>query len=721
MNARAKNLIAQGKWTEGWRMGPSVWNKDYDTSNRGKFRTLKAPGDIAPTEIPAAWSFHLGLTTAPIPFQCILLADGFQLSFTHNHKAVNISCVCVKKGVLLIEANAPLNPTLFTAEYDVHREDTAEWIELPWGSVVLVHNTSEDMVRYCLVEREQAYTASIRTARTHLDASPAHLLNQKIKMREQILGKHHIPEAHIPLVLHAMESLAGHLRPPLGSFTHRWSNADMDGHDRMDLNQVYPLVSAWCALDPTLALEIFKTALSCQHPSGFLPSLAMPDGHMDTRHAALPLFAQSALMLKKSLNDQDWIKPLLPKLRDYLSWAITYYDPQGDGNLTWRTSTEALIEETFDPEVLSADLYTLLLCEIEAMAQLDENEHNKPLNLLTAKDMIEQKLKHFFWDKKESCFPDRFRNGDPVERITLSAFVPLLWSELDRQYVNPMIQKLDKVNLLRRKQGIALWAEWEDDPEPAPIPSFHQLLMMHALLKGTNQAAARRLKQDLLKAMTVQYIDQSRMTDNLSDNTPNTHEEFSSSSSVPDTSALCINCTCLSSSDASDRRISRPLKWLDRHRKSILISVILILTISVTAITLAFVLKKKPPISSIKANAALAEQYYSEHNYAGAIPIYEELLKGGTATTIVRRRLGNAHLHNGNPVEAEKYYRSILAEGDSPVIIMNLALSLYRQGRAQEAAQQYRQVIEKYANERPDLVEKAQTARHLIAQELKKR
>jgi len=716
MNARATGAAPGPGWIPGWCICHSALSDETAPYAGEAFRTLKTPGDLAPLMFPAPWSFHLGLTATPGLPTCRLLANGFAVTVRRQNKTLRAGCIMSAPGILVGQVDTGFEPTLFSAEREIHRSADIEWIEFDKSTVFLARQRTENHLHFCLGVVAGSHPLALDTARRHIDKKAADLLRSELSLREDALGKRRQAESSEGMVRFAMEVLILHLRPPQGSFPHRWSCATLQGEPKIDVNQLYPLACSWSSVDPSVAADMVRTALSCQQSSGLIPAEVSIRGQALSSSPALPLIAQAVNQVYRTGKDRDFLEYALPKLEKYLFGILGHYGSKPDAPPQWQTPEEAWISETYDPEVLSADLSAFLVSEISAYLDLcaDGKREGSRTELEKTQAALLKMLETFFWDPQQKCFPDRFRTGEVVERLTLSAFTPLLCVALPPRLLSATLKTLDSASGLRTRQGFELWTRWEEDESTPPVTALHQVVLLHAQRRSGTTQTFRRFKADLLKALTAQFEASQSLSRDLA--RPDPPSAMSPAASHPVSASLALETSSSTSSAGGDAKVPPILRWMDQHRNMVLATAVGACVLAILAIVVFFIHKKRPPMASLSVTAGLAHQYYMEGHYDEAINIYEELLKSGGPKASLHFHLGNSCMRKGDHAEAEKHYRAVLEEQREPQVLMNLALSLFRQNRLEEAGLYYRQALRDYGEFRPDIAIKAETALILIAE-----
>lgn len=164
-----------------------------------------------------------------------------------------------------------------------------------------------------------------------------------------------------------------------------------------------------------------------------------------------------------------------------------------------------------------------------------------------------------------------------------------------------------------------------------------------------------------------------------------------------------------------DTALRPPMTWLESHRFVTLGVPIAAVCILLLSIILTFMFKRRAPRQTLTARAGLADQQYKQGNYKESIAVYEELLSSVGERPDLLYRLGNAHFRVGDYAEAEKYYLKTIDLQKMPQAIFNLALTLYRLNRPEEAQKYYQMAVSEYQENQPKLSERAREALKIIS------
>lgn len=622
----------------------------------------------------------------------IFLANGLVMAPTPRQPFGAAACLAPAPGVLLGRSPAP--PSLFSAEHEIGRTDSGEWIKTADHTVVLSNAGKAGDHRFCLVVSHDGHAAAFQRAGGWLEKDLDTLLAAEEERRSALEKSLSAADAARPTAWPALESLIAALRFPLGPIPFRWSSSG-DGFPLLDANATLALASAWALVDPEIAGDIVRSALACQLPDGDIPAYLDPHTDECSPHPAWPLLAQAAATAWSARQDSAFLDYVLPRLHRYLEWAIDHYDTGRNGAPCWRDREEAIEPAATEPGAISADLTAVLICEIEAFTRLcsaSATPHAAAGHALTAyRGRLAAKLEEFLWDPAMRAFADRHPDGRHAATPGPHSVLPLLWTGLSAPCKEALLARM----------------ELERAPAEDPIaPSRHaavNALQLEALRRSAPasrvaafartefDAAARRLRSG-----------------DADETTPPPRP------AAPDAAWIVLAAASASGRTAGAPQ-PRAMEWMDRHRTAVLQTTVGLAAAAVIAVGLAILVRRTMPLPSMQTLAALAEQQSAQGNYDQALEAYRQLLPGTRESATVELLLGNTYLKKGDAAAAEQCYRHVLEKSpDSIHAQLNLALALYRQGKKEEASRQYRRFLDVHGAQYPQLAARAQTALSLI-------
>ncbi|MBN1268489.1 MAG: tetratricopeptide repeat protein [Kiritimatiellae bacterium] len=695
-------------WQAGWILRPSAWAHPHFEETGTPLCTLDAVAEIGPPQAPPAWSLHIGPPGAFLGCPVRLLADGFQIEAAMQGGPDSI-CLLDADGTVWGHTTCPTPPYLFSAEREVTEDGNACWVDTEAARILLLRRQTDGGTRFALVRGAHDHELLLQTAEAALARDAQAALDDEFRRRSAFWHRHHPPPARAQLVTSAVETLVRNLRPARGPFPHRWSAApNPAGGELFDVNQVYPLVLAWNEIDPRVAQDLILSALARQEDDGEIPATCHPDGSASENEACRPLLAQAALAAWSRTHDPDFLQAAAPRLHAFLAWALRHFDPDGRGIHRWRSAEEALVPETFDMDVAAPDVTSFLLAEIEALSELAghaEGLGSDFMDLSNEHDRLMSSLLAGFWDAGEKCFLDAHSNGEHTSRVTLASLTPLLCLALERIYREALLKEVFPPGRLARPLGVAAWEPWAQDGFEAPVRPLHQVLVLEALRRHGLTDAIRRLGAILWSAVSA----------------PTNRGLESSGDSVAAAAATAALVVCLQAlsdqQEPSLEDVPRSLALLDRHRMLVLGGAVVAFVVAVLAVAFYSLSKTTLTMPTFEALSGLAQRHYAEGRYEEAVRLYEEISRTARGAAPIETMLGNSFFRLGDYGQAERHYREALAKDpNAPAALVNLGLTLYHQGRLDEARACYQQAVELHGTRMPVVRHRAATALMLIDQ-----
>lgn len=501
--------------------------------------------------------------------------------------------------------------------------------------------------------------------------------------------------------------LESRIRPPAGVIPFRWSASDRDAHT-FDLNELLPLIAAWQLLDPSVARDLLRSAFSAQADDGSLPRALAPTGAVAESEAPWPVLAQCVLSVHLVEPDATFLEEMQPKLLRYLQWAFNRFDPEGEGRPHWPAAAEALTPETWDTDLLSADLSALLLAETDALTRLEAApDMLAPLRVQAQR--FADELRAFFWDLGGQVYRDRYRDGRFVNRRTFSALMPLIWSGL------PALSAAEASKLLAAggpfgppSAGVPLWEYWPDDPEPPPAPPAHQALLLLGLQLAERWRLLRALRERLASGIEAAAGRRRLPPTSLYGEKPLTAE-------IAAATAAALAIVALTDPPPLRARDGgrRWLKRLDTNRGLLAAGLALMLIGGGMWVIRWWQTRRTPPGPSLEALVGLAHNKYRRGDYEEAQRMCREIVEywGANTAPSVRFLFGNILFRDQQYAAAMEQYS--LAAKDleiGPIAEFNRAQALVRLGRRDEAISIFERLAEEQKEIFPELAQRARLA-----------
>lgn len=677
------------------------------------FKALPTPGAYAPIEDTAAWSLHCGLDAQIDPLDIWMLHNGLAVKSGPSDELM-LALYAVEPDALCGYAHSSMaQPSLFTPELPLHTEEDGQWLHTGRHYVALCHSPISEGIRFALAVSANSQSQALNDAREALQRDPRDELRNDMARCAKLLRAAQSQQADAMLMTEAYDTLASALRAPQEAIPHRWSESGTEPGS-FSVNALYPLITAWCPLDITVAEDLFRAACSGMDPSGFVPARMRPDGNHDRQAMAWPTLVLCAKTISDHGASDAFYEYALPCLATYLEHALQRF--RKDNNYIWRSPEESFIPETFDLDLATVDLTTFLLSEIELFLEMtaahDRNDLVTPIIRMHT-DRLNDHLTNHLWDDNDHVFRDGYANGQPIKRTTLSALLPLMLGNLAAAYCAPTLKRLQQQIAARNQGGLGLWEWWESDPQRPPAPALHQAFVLHAARRSGHEETARRLETKLRDALEQGFSREQVIPDDLSSSSETTSNPPSSSIMG---AALAVSVVLPLDTGSSERALVSPaVRWLDRHRLAVLGTTVGLVLVALATVIMSYQFKRTPTAVEMEAISGLAERYYYDGRHEKAAALYRGLVQSAPDNRLLHFRLANALYRQGLYAEAEHHYRRALTEEmPSPRILRNLAITLHRQGKHREAAHYFEIIATQYPQSYPEMAAQAQTALDIL-------
>jgi len=670
--------------TGSWRSGQDITASGWTNQLPGPlFATDNTLGSLTSRRAGGKWRFEIDprADRHPVGF---LLSNGYRFFFSD---ADSLTVVVTTPGLLVGRASKELNPRLIAVGSSLLEKNHCTCVEANGEYIAFSRKEHNDGIDFLLAISPTSSDEALRQIQAAAEISAEALFEEEISRRAFFWNSLPSTKVAAATLMRGVEDLIAHLMPPNDSIPFRWSRADRrNAASNMDINQTWLLASAWCSIDPQVAEDLVKAALSCQREDGLIPARSGADA---TRSDALawPLMAQSVRQVWSVTKNTAFAEYCLPRLERYLSRALDYYDPRGAGFPRWKNADESLDPASFHPDVAPVELIGLLTSEIEAYEQLAKAVPSAQArqSLLSAEQtLFLNHLTGIFWDSKAFAFKDRIANGTPVERCTSAHMMPWLCEGLPASY---------------KKTSIQLNPRLEKETEPRQV--FQAFLILQCCRQAHLSKELGVIQNHLRKELEKAFQD-----------------------GLPNHFALSALLAVLEKMPAdarpSDSSPSKLAIKMESHRHlfvGIFVGLAILMTLGIFASIFA---RRQPPLQSTEALLALARQHYAQGHYDEALQVYSNMMAEAQGIAAIEFGMANAFFKKGQYQDAERLYRHLLqSQRPMPSALMNLAISLHRQGRTEEAMECYRQFDEQYRDQYSGLSARARLAMDLIREQTK--
>lgn len=692
-------------WSKGWLLSTSAWTQADVSGTEFLFRTLSAPGDLAPADATPAWGLHMGLTDEMRPQATGLIKNGFFIEFqlgTRSHQAVGL---LMEPGVLVGYSNHVIFPALFSLTHEIQKTEAEEVLKLPQHFIVLQSHSTRGGTQFCLAVSEESEAQAREKATAGLQNDITAAFRVECERRRGFFQLAESTADEKVIQCHALEKLATHLQAPSGQFGFRWS-ATAHNAATSNVNDTLALVAAWCRVDVGVARDLVQSALQTQQPDGSIPAVSTLKSAVAPAVPAWPLLAQCVLRVHKTAADEALLEYALPRLHRYLKWAMAYYDPEHNGLCRWGSVEAAFLPDASATACAAADLSALLLAELDAFEQLCQaypDAEEDTTDLVASRQQLATQLQEQLWDSDAQRFVNRPLDG------TLAGlpagpgeWLPLLWSQLPSTIKTPVVQT-------------ALTWEPAPDSEAARHPMLLRTLLWMALEQAASATELESLAAGLRPALAADMRALGLLTP--AGTPPTEGWEILHKMSVEQAAVALATARKAEIAEAQWEPVKPWVGKMDRVRRPLVILVVAIVLSALLSVVLLYHQKTSLPSSSLEALNGLAEESYKTGDYKAAIVHFDRMLRL-TGNLVIKKKLGDSYFQAGQLQDAERIYRELVsATPPVPSAWLNLGLTLYRQKNFAEATQCYQTFISSFGEQYPALASKADLAIRLIREQ----
>lgn len=701
-------------WRPGWDFRSSTWSGVASREGEVELHTLATPGDFAPRSSPPPWSFHLGLGGLLGAPETRFLANGFLLGFPKTDPDAYFDLFTVAPGQIVGCGNLKVSPSLFCPECEVREDSGRVYVETPDGAVVLRFERHEDTTRLCLAVSTKGLETATALAEQGLQADLSAVTANELRLRAPFWSHHRRSGGDQEMLAHALERMVYRLEPATGQIKGLWVRGEDLGTAAFTLRNLYPVVRAWLEIDTGVAAGLLQTALQSVSALGRLPYALNPQSGPRTACSTWPLLASSAWILRKTPQAGEFLRDVLPTLHAYLRGTLSYFDPQSTGTPVWRDSQEAVVEDTFDENLCTADLSAMLMREIDFFLELVDEHPDIQLDassISLARERMAEHLLNQSWDSGAGFFRDHYLGGDPVVRMTLSGIFPLFWPALDEPRQKLLLAHVGEKGALRRKSGIAGWQMWETDSTPPPVLPAHQLLLLDSIHR-IHPRLALQLAEACRDALRHAMSRGTLFPAQLSSSDARTEEGATVESEIQ---GACLALLC-GSSLFSTRAEAAPkfILGLEKHRFLVGVSAMALVAVGVVAAALRTLLGGTLSADEQTAALGLLDRQLATRDFVAARQ-HIDSLSGKMDKESLDFYAGLAAFEEGLFEEAVAHFRAAAESEDRGAqSMMNLALSRFRQGKLDEAEKAYREVLQRYEDKNPEIAQVAKVALNVL-------
>ena len=637
-----------------------------------------------------------------------LFCNGFSISARKRPDKNRIDALQTAPGVFYGTVSGLPMPQL-NATAEITSDNNAVWVQSGHTTTLLLQKNN----CFALVCGELTPERALGKAENTLNESFEILAQREAKDRANISRLFSVNPLHNPPVALAAENLKARLRSRTVALHGLWSAADGFANETFSLNEIYPLVRAWCLTDPPVALELIQTALSLQQSNGGFPAWVEPGGLAATV-APWPFIVQSFELAWQSGHDPALLKKYLPALRKYVQWAVRRFDPHRDRIPSWQSEQEVFVPESFERGKATPELTVLLIAEIEALIRLcAESEHTESVtgSLTEERNQLAQTLNTVFWDPAVKAFSNVWKDGHYLREPSFGSFLPLFWRGLDREKQTALLENFEET---RSFPGHHAPSSWKQDAigDTAHIPAIHQFMAFESLRNADNTRTLLMLFAHRMSEGFTVWFDRESIEVARGETTGAPAFALG-----PVTAALILAVQDEFAHDEAEAPsvAQQLLRWGHRLRiNKADLSIAVGLLLAILIVHLFYTL---PHSHDAETRVAEASLNYQQGRYAEALRI----CRNYPDSVLSRFLQANLLMLNDRPDQAEKFYRQALTQKTgSPSALFGLALALQMNGNFKEAEKRYADFIDIYEKRYPETAELADNFRLLAREKFSK-
>jgi len=685
--------LPPGAWKTGARFRYCAWRDVADAASPALWVSGQQPGGIESSE-GAIWTLNSGLPRDAQIQQCVHFSDGVTVNYQWQGQNHSLELWAIHPNGLAGISSSGVPPVLDTIQDPPDVEDGCARLTTATGQVRLIWKERDGGCQFLLITLPGHEAVDELGLAASLDFDLRDDVTARYSQRMPFWNLWAETSADKELLHRAVEDVVFALRAPIKPFSHVWPET---GDRTCNVNEIHSHILAWLQLDSSVAVELLRTAIGLKTSDGRIPATVSEGSGQPLSATAWPLLNQTAFIVAGQLDDPSAIKDLLPRLHSTLLRTLHYMDHNHNDIHSWQSPREALLPDIMDDDLATVDCSAMLLAEIEAhheliqMLEMTASVETDPLR--SSATQIRSNLSGFFFTTDGQHYRDRYMHGEAVSRITLSSVTPLLTTHPDPAAENILQQQLLSSKMLKAPTGIRGWQQWGRDEEEAPVdPSLQSLITLICEKK------ADRWCTPLIRSWIDSYG-------------ASTHEDAESPGLL---ASWFLRLNFLRYRPGQTRHPSKVVQWMDRHRLTVVGLPVAAFLIIVLGITFAFMGKKAPPKATIEVQIGLAGQHYRVEKYDKSIDVLSQLLNARVGTPAVLSLLAKSHFKSGDYSQAESFFRRLLNQNPEPSVRLNLALTIYRQGRIDEAKQLYQDIEKEYAELAPMISERASLCLELM-------
>ncbi|HMP72952.1 MAG TPA: tetratricopeptide repeat protein [Kiritimatiellia bacterium] len=576
---------------------------------------------------------------------------------------------------------------------EVTRTELSQHLAIGNHHIYLVLDRVPQGTAFCLLQTDLPKTEALPEARSLLEGLSLADFNHAFRLR--VRWSERLAEASIDpsATLHAVEKLVSRLRP-VKDPDHLITVSDRA--PAMITAESTAIITAWSRLDLSVAERHVNALCAAIDERGLLPSLigSPTDG---SPAPFLPL-AQLALSLSNLGTSPQILKAWYPAIQRHLAAAREMLS--GSEPPHWPAPTFSLLPEIYTENPSPLDAQSHLIAELACLhriahAALPKSEHPAPEWIEHLTRLREFRESHT-WSDALGFYRHTPATESGPPRITLDALTPLSDPELPPARRAALLARAqDPAYFLDPQRGLRCWIAWDSDPTPPPVQPVPQHLILLAASGPENRVLFNALR-----------------------------DAIASASPDPSLLAACLKIqTTLSPPSRFTARNSdhQFAEWLNQHRLHIAAAAILFGLISIIGIYAFISMRTTLTPSALESRLARAQLLADDNRQLEALDLLKDLEQRGHRHQVrIYARIAILYYKLGNYEQALGYFEHELQDPRSPPtsVHMNHALTLYRLGRFEQAAQAYRIIARDWEQDLPTAAFKAGVAAEMAERRL---
>lgn len=680
-------------WREGWTFVPPAESLARAATASGLVLQAGAPGVLFPEGSSPAWRLRL-------PWDASALSDGGAGIWT-AHGACNgtpgsdqaVEFVCPAVGFVVGETRHDAPPVL-ESDRNIERRPTLDILELERNrAVLLVKQVVRGRMRFCLCAADGTREDILAQAHGFLDTGASRLGERVAAGRKRWLAE--LPEdADGPALAHDL--LASRLRTHPGG--RGLIFASPGAPDRARGIDLFPVVRAWCRIDPGIAWNLLQTYLWIGSGTDTLPAW-VPIGPAagSTSEPMPPILIRTLLSCWRAMPDRGALLACLDDLAPYLN-ALFPSDADAASHGTWQVP-DGIRPPGADPASPDRDLARTALRLGEGLALLDLRREAGIQEFLK-RYPVEARVASWqgqvsgLWNEDRRLFDDRAA-ATAEDRPGFYQGLTLLDSRMPRER-RDAVARLFSPQMLMTADRLAAWVPRDDEQPPAP-PPWLVVLLLTGLIRNQDRTLCTSL-------------------------TPRLAAQANAAIDPTEPEALGW-CAVALEAALFDHPLSRHYTqagrwavWIDQHRLAVVGTAFGLAVVLVGLLTLLLTTRHALTDGQLETVHALGVQYYRDGNYEEAMKIFTDLQdRGQGISTRTDWWIGNILFQQGQYEDALKAFETGMQPPYTPhaETMMNRALALYQLQRFDEAAEAYRETADTFERSLPTLARRARIAEDL--------